>query len=81
MFYTSAERYKHLIIIKFTKKVFSCKVFSFLVHEIEVTRARSCLSQRLDHLHQLVTGSDVHSAVFIGQTSAGDSFFLNPSLL
>lgn len=43
------------------------------VHENEDTRAGRRLGQRLDHVHQLVAGSDVHSAVLIGKTSVRDA--------
>lgn len=44
-------------------------VFLTWRHENEDTRAGRRLGQRLDHVHQLVARSDVHSAVLIGKTS------------
>ena len=48
-------------------------IFSVFAREREVTGAGRCLGQRLDHVHQLVTGGDVHSAVLIGQPSVRDT--------
>lgn len=46
---------------------------SIIYHENGVTSSGGRLGQRLDHVHQLVTGGDVHPAVLIGQPSVRDT--------
>ena len=52
---------------------------SIICQENEVTSSGGRLGQRLDHVHKLVTGSDVHPTVLIGQTSIGDTATVNLS--
>lgn len=40
----------------------------------KITRTGSCLGQGFDHVHQPVSGSNVHTTVLIGQTSVGDNW-------
>lgn len=40
----------------------------------KITRTGSCLGQGFDHVHQPVSGSNVHTAVLIGQTSVRDNW-------
>lgn len=52
---------------------FFSSFLSIFYHENEVTSSGGRLGQRLDHVHQLVTGGDVHPTVLIGQPSVRDT--------